>query len=172
MNITLGKIVGVFGVKGWVKVFSETRPREQIFKYSPWILEQDGSSVEIKVIDGRKQGKGLVASLDGVTDCDVARKLIGAEITVASHALPAAGIDEYYWSQLTGLRVENVQGFDMGRVSGFFETGANDVMVVKGDKSDIAEMSGKEHLIPFTEFAIVDVDLSNERIVVDWDPEF
>jgi len=166
MNIALGKIVGVFGVKGWVKVFSETRPREQIFKYTPWILEQNGSSSEVKIIDGRKQGKGLVASLDGVTDCEIARKLIGAEITIADHALPAAGIDEYYWSQLTGLKVENNQGFDMGRVSGFFETGANDVMVVKGGASE------KEHLIPFTKFAIVDVDLKAERIIVDWDPEF
>ncbi|MEA1888801.1 MAG: ribosome maturation factor RimM [Pseudomonadota bacterium] len=166
MNITLGKIVGVFGVKGWVKVFSETRPREQIFKYSPWTLELNGSVVEIKVLDGRVQGKGLVASLDGVKDCDAAGKLVGAEISIPQQVLPAAGIDEYYWSQLAGLNVENAQGVNLGRVTGLFETGANDVMVVKGGKVD------KEHLIPFTEFAVIDVDLDNEKIVVDWDPDF
>ncbi|HDH15727.1 MAG TPA: 16S rRNA processing protein RimM, partial [Gammaproteobacteria bacterium] len=78
----------------------------------------------------------------------------------------AAGIDEYYWSQLTGLRVENIQGLDLGLVTGFFETGANDVMVVKNCKVD------REHLIPFTKFAIIDVDLDDKKIVVDWDPEF
>lgn len=169
MNITLGKIVGVFGVRGWVKVFSETRPREQIFKYSPWILEHNGSVVEIKVLDGRVQGKGLVASLDGVTDCDVARGLIGAEISISQQDMPAAGIDEYYWSQLTGLRVENIQGIDLGLVTGLFETGANDVMVVKGTKTENAD---KEHLIPFTKVAVIKVDLNDEKIVVDWDPEF
>jgi len=169
MNITLGKVVGVFGVKGWVKVFSETRPREQIFKYSPWTLEHSSSVVEIKVLDGRLQGKGLVASLEGVNDCDAARELIGADISVPERALPAAGIDEFYWSQLTGLRVENVQGVDLGRVTGLFETGANDVLVVKGAKTENAD---KEHLIPFTEFAVIEVDLDNEKIVVDWDPEF
>ena len=169
MTITLGKIVGVFGVRGWVKVFSETRPREQIFKYSPWTLEHNGSVVEIKVLDGRVQGKGLVASLDGVTDCDTAKKLVGAEISIPQQALPAAGIDEYYWSQLTGLRVENIQGQDLGRVSGLFETGANDVMVVKDGNAGKTE---KEHLIPFTKFAVIDVDLGNEKIVVDWDPDF
>ncbi|HEC27338.1 MAG TPA: ribosome maturation factor RimM [Gammaproteobacteria bacterium] len=166
MNITLGKIVGVFGVRGWVKVFSETRPREQIFKYSPWTLEHNGSVVEINVLDGRVQGKGLVASLDGVTDCDAARGLIGAEISIPQQDMPAAGIDEYYWSQLTGLRVENIQGIDLGLVTGLFETGANDVMVVKSCKAD------REHLIPFTKFAVIDVDLDDEKIVVDWDPEF
>ncbi len=100
MNITLGKIVGVFGVKGWVKVFSETRPRDQIFNYSPWTLEQKGSFVESKVVDWREQGKGLVASLEGYTDCDAARQLIGAEISVPQQVLPATGSDEYYWSQL------------------------------------------------------------------------
>ncbi|MFW2440960.1 MAG: ribosome maturation factor RimM, partial [Arenicellales bacterium] len=124
MNVTLGKIVGVFGVRGWVKVFSETRPREKILNYSPWTLEHKGSNVEIKVLEGRLQGKGLVASLEGVNDSDAARELIGAEISIPQQALPAAGIDEFYWSQLTGLRVENIQGDDLGRVTGLFETGA------------------------------------------------
>jgi 16S rRNA processing protein RimM len=163
MNITLGKIVGVFGVRGWVKVFSETRPREQIFKYSPWMLELNGTAIEIEVLHGRVQGKGLVASLTGYTDCDAARQLIGADITIPQQALPAAGIDEYYWSQLIGLSVENTQGIELGEVVSLFETGANDVMVVKGEK---------ERLIPFTEFAVLGIDLDSGKINVDWDPEF
>ena len=163
MNITLGKIVGVFGVKGWVKVFSETRPRQQIFKYSPWIVKLNGTVSEVEVLDGRQQGKGLIASLKGYTDCNAARQLMGAEILIAEEALPAAGIDEYYWSQLAGLSVINLQGIELGEVVSLFETGANDVLVVKGDK---------ERLIPFTEFAVLEVDLDSKKIIVDWDADF
>lgn len=163
MNITLGKIVGVFGVKGWVKVFSETRPREQIFKYSPWLLVLNGDEFEVEVLEGRQQGKGLIASLKGYTDCEDARKLIGSEILVSQDSLPKTGKNEYYWSQLTGLNVVNLQGIELGKVVNLFETGANDVLVVKGEK---------ERLIPFTEFAVIDVDIDSNNIVVDWDEDF
>ena len=163
MNITLGKIVGVFGVRGWVKVFSETRPREQIFKYSPWLLELNGKVTEIQVEEGRAQGKGLVARLDGYTDCDLAKQLIGAEISIPQTALPATGIDEYYWSQLIGLQVKNIQGIELGVVIDLFDTGANDVLVVKGER---------ERLIPFTEFAVIKVDLDDGKLTVDWDADF
>lgn len=163
MTIALGKIVGVFGIKGWVKVFSETRPREQIFKYSPWILELNGSVIEAELVEGKLQGKGLIASLKGFTDCDQAKQLNGAVITVPEQALPATGKDEYYWSQLVGLNVVNLQGINLGRVKSLFETGANDVMIVKGDE---------EHLIPFTRYAVIDVDLDSGMITVDWDEDF
>jgi 16S rRNA processing protein RimM len=163
MNITLGKIVGVFGVKGWVKVFSETRPRQQIFKYSPWIIKLNGTISEVEVLDGKQQGKGLIASLKGYADCDAARQLVGAEILIAQESLPAAGIDEYYWSQLTGLSVINLEGTELGEVVSLFETGANDVLVVKGKK---------ERLIPFTKFAVLEVDLDSRKIIVDWDADF
>lgn len=163
MNVTLGKIVGVFGVKGWVKVFSETRPREQIFKYSPWLLVVNGDEFEVEVLEGRQQGKGLIASLKGYTDCEDARKLIGSEILVSQESLPKTGKNEYYWSQLTGLNVVNLQGIELGKVVNLFETGANDVLVVKGEK---------ERLIPFTEFAVIDVDIDSNNIVVDWDEDF
>jgi len=163
MNVTLGKIVGVFGVKGWVKVFSETRPREQIFKYSPWLLVLNGDEFEVEVLEGRQQGKGLIASLKGYTDCEDARRLIGSEIVVSQESLPKTGKNEYYWSQLTGLNVVNLQGIELGKVVNLFETGANDVLVVKGEK---------ERLIPFTEFAVIDVDIDSNNIVVDWDEDF
>ena len=163
MTIALGKIVGVFGIKGWVKVFSETRPREQIFKYSPWILELNGSVIEAELVEGKVQGKGLIASLKGFTDCDQAKQLNGAVITVPEQALPVTGKDEYYWSQLVGPNVVNLQGINLGRVKSLFETGANDVMIVKGDE---------EHLVPFTRYAVIDVDLDSGMITVDWDEDF
>ena len=163
MNITLGKIVGVFGVRGWVKVYSETRPREQIFKYSPWFIEVNGAVTEIDVLEGRAQGKGLIASLKGYSDSNAAKQLVGAEITIPGHMLPTAGKDEFYWSQLIGLSVVNTQGIELGHVDSLFETGANDVLVVKGDR---------ERLIPFTEFAVLEIDIDSGKITVEWDTDF
>ena len=163
MILTLGKIVGAFGIKGWVKVFSETRPREQIFSYSPWTVEVRGQRRQIEVIDGHAQGKGLVARLQGIDDRDAAEALIGASIGYPAEAMPEAGPGEYYWSQLVGLEVRNRQGEDFGTVSRLFETGANDVMVVKGER---------ERLIPFTGDAVAEVDLEQGCIIVDWDADF
>lgn len=160
--VTLGRIVGLFGVKGWVKVHSDTRPREGILQYSPWQLGRHGQWKEIKLAEGRAQGAGVIARLEGCSDRDQAQALIGSEIAVRAEQLPAAKQDEYYWAQLEGLRVVNLQGAELGKVSHLFETGSNDVLVVSGER---------ERLIPFTKYAVHEVDLERRQIRVDWDPE-
>jgi 16S rRNA processing protein RimM len=113
---------------------------------------------------GRAQGKGVVARLDGVDDRDAATALVGTEIWVPRDALPKPRQGEYYWADLEGLAVRTVDGVDLGRVSHLFATGANDVMVVQG---------GRERLIPFVPGRqVVKVDLDAGLIEVDWDPDF
>jgi 16S rRNA processing protein RimM len=78
--------------------------------------------------------------------------------------LPELHEGEYYWNDLQGLRVENLDGVELGRISYVFETGANDVIVVKGRR---------EYLIPFTwGNAVRRVDLEKGLMIVDWDPDF
>ena len=162
--VVVGKIVGVHGVRGWVKVFSYTQPKENIFSYAPWRLKVNGGWQAIKVVDYRKQGKGLVAQLDGVDDRDQAHTLIETEIAITRDQLPAAGKDEYYWADLVGLEVVTREAQSLGRVDHLISTGANDVLVVKGER---------ERLIPFVQGQFVlEVDLEGGRIQVDWDPEF
>lgn len=161
--LTLGKIVGVHGVRGWVKIYSETRPREQILSYSPWTLALDGRQWQVEVTGGRYSGKSLVAELRGIEDRNHAQQLVGATISCPHEVLPAAGSDEFYWADLVGLEVVNEQGIVLGKVSHLFETGANDVLVVKGER---------EHLVPFTQQAVRQVDPENGRILVDWDADF
>jgi len=163
MRVTLGRIVGVFGVRGWVKVESETRPRENILGYRHWHLARDGAEWQVDVLEGRPQGKGLVARLAGVDDRNQAEALVGAEIGIAADELPRAGPDEYYWSSLEGLTVVNAAGIELGCVAHLFETGANDVMVVRGER---------EHLIPFIRDVVQEVNLDEGRIRVDWDEDF
>ena len=164
-RVLLGKIVGLFGVDGWVKVESYTEPRTQIFKYRPWLLKRSAGETEVEGAHGRAQGKGLVANLPGVEGRDAAAELIGAEIWVRRSALPRARRGEYYWVDLEGADVVTTEGRVLGKVSHLFATGANDVMVVRDGE--------RERMIPFVLKKFVhEVDLDAGRITVDWDPDF
>ena len=163
-RLVVGKIVGLYGVHGWVKVFSHTEPKENIFKYAPWLVQIGGEWRPTKVLSGRTQGKGLVVSVEGYADRELARQLIGAEIAVLRSQLPKAAKGEYYWTDLIGLEVVTQDGQVLGKIDHLFDTGANDVMVVQGER---------ERLIPFVTGQYVhDIDLDAGTIRVDWDPEF
>lgn len=164
--VGLGYINGVYGVRGWVKVYSWTQPREQILNYGTWALgnsESEPPAVDAPLfsVSGRRQGKGIVARLAGIDDRDAAAALSGAHIFVRRSALPAPAPDEYYWTDLTGLSVQTRAGEVLGTVSAMMETGANDVIVLDG---------GANRLIPFVRDSVVlDVDLQAGVIIVAWD---
>ncbi|MGZ8237785.1 MAG: ribosome maturation factor RimM [Methylobacter sp.] len=163
-HVSVGKISGVFGVKGWVKVFSFTDPRENILTYSPWLLKKDDETKTINVVDGQLQGKTIVAQLAGVNDRDQAASLMGWDIFISQDQLPKAAKGEYYWSELIGLNVVTIDGVQLGVVDSLLETGANDVIIVQGER---------ERVIPFLQGqTIINVDLNVGKIIVDWDPEF
>lgn len=163
MNV--GQVSGVFGVKGWVKVYSFTDPRENILQYSPWILQKNSQIQEVKLLGGRRQGSLVVAELQGISDRDLAAELMGADILIRKQQLPKAMDGEYYWADLIGLEVHNQEGCKLGKVDHLLETGANDVLVVvDGDV---------ERLIPFLQQStILKIDLDDGLIIVDWDPDF
>jgi 16S rRNA processing protein RimM len=158
--IILGHIAGVYGVRGWVRVVSETEPRDNILRYLPWLL----NGVPRQVLEGRQQGKGLIVRLEGCEDRDQAAALVGQAISIYRDQLPAPRADEFYWADLEGLSVETLNGESLGRVSHLFSTGANDVLVIKGER---------ERLVPFVWEAVVkDVDFDAGMLRVDWDPDF
>lgn len=163
--VTLGRITGLHGVQGWVKVFSDTSPRENILKYSPWYLLKDGHMREWKLEKGRPHGKTVVAKLQGCNDREYARELMGSDIVVYRSQLgDTLGKNEFYWTDLEGLAVVTKDNQPLGNIAYLFETGSNDVMVVRGDK---------ERFIPFIRDQVVlQVDLDGKQITVDWDPEF
>ncbi len=163
--VTLGRVSGVQGLKGGLKIYSDTSPRENIAGYSPWYLNLGDGWKTWEVISGRRQGKLVVVRLKGCNDRDAAEELIGATIAVTRDQLPDDTEEgEFYWTDLTGLSVVTPDGVELGKIDYLFETGANDVMVVKGSR---------ERLIPYIwEQVVREVDLVNGRMVVDWDPEF
>ena len=157
----LGRVSGLFGVKGWVKVFSYTRPRETILDYERWFLRQQGDWRPVGVREGKRHGKSVIACLEGVDDRDTAAGLIDCDIAVSRDDLPAAEEGTYYWADLEGLEVVHKDGTVLGTVAYLLETGANDVLVLEGEK---------ERLIPFiAEEVILDVDIARGVIRVDWE---
>ncbi len=162
--IPVGRINAAFGVRGWVKVFSHTEPRDNILGYSPWYLKSRDGWRAYRVVEGQVHGKGIIARLEGIDDRNQAELLLGSDVGILPGQRPELGQGEYYWSDLVGLRVVTLEGVDLGKVDYLFETGANDVLVIQGDR---------ERLLPFVEPQVVKrVALDEALIEVDWDPEF
>lgn len=163
-RILLGRVVGVHGVQGWVKLESHTQPRQNILQYLPWTLRHRGVEHPVAQVHGRMQGQRLLAHWPELEHRDQAETVIGAEIWVPRSSLPSPSPNEYYWVDLESLRVVGAGGFDFGHVSHLFSTGANDVMSVRGER---------ERLIPFIRGDVIKrVDFEAGLIEVDWDPEF
>lgn len=161
-TVVLGKVSGLFGVRGWIKIYSYTDPRASILDYRVWWLFMNGEWCRFELVEGRPHGKTIVARLDGVDDRESAASLIEAEIGVNRAELPEVEEGHYYWSDLEGLKVEDRDGRVLGNVAYLLETGANDVMVVRSD--------GRETLVPFVTGEVVkSVDLAAGIISVDWE---
>ncbi len=162
--VVMGRVAGLFGVRGWLKIHSDAEPREGILDYSPWFIKRAGVWEKHELQAGHPQGKGVVAQLRNFADRDQAAELLGCDIAVRRDQLPELPAGEYYWNDLQGLRVENLDGVELGRISHLIETGANDVIVVTGER---------ERLIPYTRgIAVRRVDLAAGLMIVDWDPDF
>ncbi len=162
--VIMGRVTGLHGVRGWVKVHSYARDHLDILKYAHWSLHLASAWHEIDVQEGRPQGRGIVVHLKGYDDRGQATALVGADIAIPRTRLPRLKKGEYYWSQLEGLSVINLQGEALGRVSHLFETGSNDVLVVMGGE--------QERLIPYLPEVVQAIDLEAGTLRVDWDADF
>ena len=155
-RILIGKVSGCFGVKGWLKIFSYSDPRENITTYKSWLV---GDKL-FDSVESKKNGKLIVAKLEGINDKETAQTLIGQKIEILQSQLRQLDTNQFYWKDLIGLSVTNKQGVDLGIIKNMLETGSNDVIIIKGDR---------ERLIPYiTDKTIIKVDLSNKTMLVDW----
>lgn len=162
-RLLVGKINGLFGIKGFVKVFSYTKPRKNIVSFKTWYLEKNGDYQKIKIVSGREQSKTIVALLEGCNTPETASTLLGKNIYIDKSQLPETKNDEYYWDDLIGLEAFNQDNENIGKVDSLIETGANDVLVIK--------RNNKEILVPFIDPFVVSVSLKDKKICVDWEDE-
>ena len=163
--VVVGKVSGVFGIKGWVRVLSHTRPRDNLLEFDPWLIHAAAGWRPCRVVDSGHSGGALTVKLDLAETRDAAQVLVGQEIAVQRSQLPQLPAGQYYWFDLVGLRVITGSGVEFGHGTGLLETGANDVLEV--------EAVGKRLLIPFVPGAVVEkVDRTAGTIQVNWDPEY
>ena len=163
--VVMGKVVGAQGIQGWVKVQTFTEYLDGLLDYDTWYVGNEQDWRPLQVLEANVHGgKVLIAKLQGIADRTAAEKYKGQLIAVPRDSLPEQPEDEYYWSDLVGLSVENLEGEAFGKVDSLLETGANDVLVVKGEHG--------EKLIPFIASVIQHVDLKNKKITVDWQADY
>ncbi|RLM40497.1 ribosome maturation factor RimM, partial [Haloarcula sp. Atlit-47R] len=143
-----------------------TDPIDNLLDYSPWTLRREGEVKQVELVSGRLQGKVLVAKLKGLDDREVARTYAGFDICVPRALLPDLDEGEFYWHQLEGLKVIDLQGQLLGRLDHLLETGSNDVMVVKPCAGSLDD---RERLLPYTEQCVQHIDLVAGEMRVDWD---
>lgn len=161
--LVVGVVQAPFGVRGWVKLHSYTIPVDNILRYSPWICLEDPDDRR-ELCEGRRNGEGLVARFKGIDDRDAAAIARARPVYANRASFPPPAPGEYYWADLIGLAVRNLQGINLGVVSDMMSTGAHDVMVLAGDR---------ERLVPFVKNHFVkNVNLEQGYILVDWDEDF
>jgi 16S rRNA processing protein RimM len=163
--VVMGKVVGAQGILGWVKVQTFTEYLDSLLDYDTWYVGNEQEWRPLEVLEANVHGgRVLIAKLQGIVDRTAAEKYKGLLIAVPRAELPEKEEGEYYWSDLIGLTVENLQGEVFGTVDSLLETGANDVLVVKGESG--------EKLIPFIDSVIQQVSLKDKTIWVDWQADY
>jgi 16S rRNA processing protein RimM len=163
--VIMGRIVAPYGVFGWLKVLPDTEQVDGLLDYKTWWIGKDNDWRELKVEEAKIHNDVIVVKLQGISERDGAFACKGKQVAVPRAALPKLAKNEYYWSDLIGLQVKNLQAVDFGKISDVFATGANDVIVAKNDE-------GQERLIPFIDAAIIEVDMLAKTLLVDWDEDF
>ena len=164
--LLVGKINGIFGVKGWVKVFTYTQEKSNICQYTPWhIYQEENKQYQIlEVIQAKLQGKTIIAQIKDINDCDQAKLLLGTKLYINPNQLPKSTKDEYYWHELKGMKVVNKNGVNLGMVQSLLNTNANDVLVVGEGKN--------KQLIPYHKKYLLNIDTDSQTITVDWEKDF
>jgi 16S rRNA processing protein RimM len=167
--IVLGKIVGAYGVQGWVRVHPFADDPSSWGRMKAWQLGHEGEAPEtwreVVPLRSKLQSDGLLVQLEGVTDRTAAEALKGSLVGAAREALPATGKDEYYWADLIGLDVVNGRDERLGAVKELIESASSDVLVVVAD-------DGTERLLPFVNAVVIDVDVAAKRIRVEWEADW
>lgn len=167
--VVLGKIVDAYGLRGGVKVLPFADDPLSWSKLPSWWVGNEGSPPDtwrqVRLLKCRVHGDVLVVELDDLSDRDAAESVRGMLVGVPRAAMPAVGEDEYYWADLVGMQVVNTRDQLLGAVVGLIETSANDVLRVRN-------ADGPERLLPFVASVVLDVDLEQRCIRVDWEADW
>jgi 16S rRNA processing protein RimM len=170
--LVIGRIIDVYGLKGWVKVKSFTQPETNFLQYEQCLYQKGGSWLPLVIKSGKQHGKGLVVKFDGYDDRTAAESIMKLDLAIKIDDLPVLDEDEYYWHQLESLQVyvtsESGESL-LGKVDHLLETGSNDVLMIKPCDGSIDK---RERLLPYRPEVVKSIDLVAAKMIVEWDIEF
>jgi 16S rRNA processing protein RimM len=173
--VVLGRIVGPYGLRGAVKVHPFADDPQAWAKLPGWWVGKEGDAPlswrPTRLISCKVHGAVLIAELDCLADRNASEQAHGMLVGAPRAALPAVAKDEYYWADLIGLQVINTHDEYLGEVLGLIATSANDVLRV-GQAEVVADGKEKERLLPFVAAVVLDVDLTERRLRVDWEADW
>jgi 16S rRNA processing protein RimM len=159
-DLHIGTIVGVHGIKGYLKLYSSAESTDFFKPGKRLFLHRSGREAVIHtVVDFEPYSKGYRIAFEGVTERNAAELLIGSEIYIKRSELPAPDKDTWYWCDLIGLEVFHADRTCIGRIENIFSTGAHDVFVVRDGR--------KETLIPAIASVIRHIDLDQKTVTVE-----
>ena len=168
--VLVGEIIGSHGLKGWVQVFSYTRPAEKILTYSPWQLADATLSEEVLISSSRVAGKKILVLFEECVSRNQADLLRARKVFIDKSQMPKLEEGDFYWNELVGMQVKSTEGIFLGNVETLIETGANDVLVVSPVKGS---WDDQKRLIPYVDReVIVEVDQFLNQITVNWGPNY
>jgi 16S rRNA processing protein RimM len=189
--VEVGRVLDAYGVKGWIKAQSFSNDTKALIAAKRWYLKTSADQVKrrvgptgpgvapklppfLAIMAARDHGDVIVAQAENVADRDAAEALRGASIFISRAGFPAATQDEYYWVDLIGLDVVNLQGEALGTVAGLIDTGPHSVIKVTPLEPPAEGQTAEEieRLIPFVAAYVQQVSLPDRRITVDWGLDF
>ncbi|MDR2156885.1 MAG: ribosome maturation factor RimM [Clostridiales Family XIII bacterium] len=158
-KIHIGRIAGVFGLKGELKLFHCSGERERISGIKELFLRSGADERRAEVESLRYSGKIPIVKLAGTDDRNAAERLVGFDVFALSDSLSPLQDGQYYVTDLIGLRVEDEQRGDVGRVIGVIDNPAHDILRVANEKG--------EWLLPLVDVFVSGIDTESGRIGVN-----
>lgn len=167
----VGYVSGAFGVTGSIRVTPFSTDADALLNVKTWWLDKPGLR-SVSVRNAKMHGGDVVAALAGTVGRDASEALKGAAVSIPRSQFPQLPADEFYWSDLIGLDVVNLQGEALGQVSDMMHNGAQSILRIAPLSDPALEAKAPERLIPFVDHFVKTVDLAARTITVDWGLDF
>ncbi len=169
--VVVGYVAGAYGIQGWVRIKPYSDEADALLHAKTWWIDKPDLH-DVEMLQAKNHSGDVVAKLMGIADRDAAERLKGATVQIPRSHFPALSDDEFYWVDLIGLTVENLQGELIGVVSSLMDNGVHPILQITPAADPAAEKAAPEILIPFVEQYVKTVDQAAKKITVDWELDY
>lgn len=163
----VGYVSGPFGITGSIRVTPFSTDADALLNVKTWWLDKPSLGA-VKVRTAKMHGGDVVAQLAGLVGRDASEALKGAAVSIPRSQFPALPAEEYYWSDLIGLDVVNLEGEALGAVTDMMHNGAQSILRITPLPVEASDEKQSERLIPYVDQFVKTVDLAGKKITVDW----